>query len=123
MNSWFLLAALCSAAVCLTHIILGGRAAAVPLLAADGLNKVAKYTNYYCWHIVTIVLAGQALAFALVAQAPDERLLAMFTTGSAIAFFVWNLAMIAIFKLRLMHFPQWLLFIPSSGLGLMGLYL
>jgi len=122
VNIWYLLAALSSAAVCLTHFFLGGKVVATPLLAAESLNKVSKFTNYYCWHMVTIVLAAQSLAFALAMQAPDERLLAMFATGGAIAFMVWSLAMIATFKLRLMNFPQWLLFVPASVLGLIGLY-
>lgn len=60
MNIWFLMAGLFSFAVCLTHIILGGREAARPLLDAD-LRAIPKYTNYYCWHMVTIIIGGLGL--------------------------------------------------------------
>ena len=123
MNFWFLAATLTAGFCCLMHIFLGGRAAIIPLLAIEGLGKVSKYTNYYCWHMVTIVLAAQTLAFAMVSQTPGDRSLAIFATGGAIAFMLWSLGMIAAFKLRLMNYPQWLLFLPTSLLGLAGLYL
>jgi hypothetical protein len=123
MNNWFLVATVTSGIAFLTHTFVGGKFVAAPLLAVENMGKVSKYTNYYCWHIVTIVLAAQTLAFWLVAQSPNENLLAMFATGGAIAFLVWNLVMIFQFKLRLMKFPQWFLFLPTSLLGLAGLYL
>ena len=123
MNIWFAAAVLTSAATFLIHTFVGGRMVARPLLAAEGLGKVSKYTNYYCWHMVTIVLAAQTLAFAITAQNPSERILAMFASGGALAFMVWGLAMIAIFKLRMTNYPQWLLFLPTALLGMAGLYL
>lgn len=112
-----------SGIMCLTHVFLGGREVAKRLLATDGLVKVSKYTNYYCRHMVTIALAAQTLTFWLVIQSPDERSLALVATGCAIVFMLWNVIMIAKFKLRLRNFPQWILFFPTALLGLAGLYL
>jgi len=123
MNNWYLAASLISGATCIIHVFIAGRENAAPLLAADGLGKVPKFTNYYCWHMVSIVLAAQALAFAIASQMPAERSLAIFATGGSIAFTLWSLGMIAIFKLRPLDFPQWAFFAPTSLLGLAGLYL
>jgi len=123
MNAYFIAAALISAFTCLIHAIAGGREIAKPLLAVGELGKIPKYTTYYCWHLVTITLAAIALAFWLAATDETEILLAMFATGAATLFALWSLAMIAIFKLRLWHFPQWALFIPAAALGFAGLVL
>lgn len=122
-NGWFLAAMVSSGITGLTHVFLGGREVAKRLVATDGLVKMSKYTNYYCRHMVTIVLAAQTLTFWLVIQSPDERSLALVATGGAIVFMLWNVIMIANFKLGLRNFPQWILFFPTALLGLAGLYL
>ena len=73
MNGRFLGAAAIAGLTCVIHVWLGGREVAQPLLASGGLGKVPKFTNYYCWHLVTIVLAGLALAFGLVAWHAASR--------------------------------------------------
>ena len=56
MRSWFIGATLLSFATCAIHVVAGGRFVAQPLLQANDLARIAKFTNYYCWHLVTIVL-------------------------------------------------------------------
>lgn len=121
MNWLLAAAAAVSVLTCLIHLVLGGREIARPLLAADGLRRVPKYTAYYCWHLVTITLAGLALAFAVAARPDGSRDLALFATGGAALFAAWSLGMIARFRLRPWHFPQWALFLPITALGLAGL--
>jgi len=123
VNTYFVAAAVLSTFTCLIHATLGGRETVGPLLAARELGKVAKYTAYYCWHLVTITLAGIALSFWLAAGDPAVEALAIFATFAVAAFALWSLAMISLFKLRLWHFPQWALFLPAAGLGLAGLLL
>lgn len=123
MNTWLALAAALAAATTLIHFILGGRHVAAPLLAAERLHAVPKFTMYYCWHLVTIVLAALALAFALVATGQGSRDLAIFATGGAALFCLWGLGMTGLFRLRIAHFPQWALFAAITASGALGLWL
>lgn len=123
MNVWLALAAALAALTTLIHAILGGREIAAPLLAAERLHAVPKFTLYYCWHLVTIVLAALALAFALVATDRGSRDLALFATAGATLFGLWSLAMIGLFRLRIAHFPQWALFAAIAASGAAGLWL
>lgn len=122
MNAWLALAAALAAATALIHLVLGGRHVAAPLLAAERLHAVPKFTMYYCWHLVTIVLAALALAFGLVATGLGSRDLAIFATGGAALFCLWSLGMIGLFRLRIAHFPQWVLFAAITLSGAIGLW-
>jgi hypothetical protein len=53
------------------HAFVGGPRVAGPLLADTCLPKAAKWLNYYCWHIVTILLAFMVGAFAWLAVASE----------------------------------------------------
>ena len=124
MNHWFFIAAALSAAICLIHVFAGGPATVPQLTARDGRpGGVGRMTAYYAWHIVTITLAAQALAFFMAAQSVDARLLAVFASWGAFAFAAWCLMMIAIYKLKPLLFPQWLLFLPVAVFGFAGLYI
>jgi hypothetical protein len=48
----------------IVHTFVGGVFVARPLLADTGLPKAAKWLAYYCWHLVTLMIAGIAAAFA-----------------------------------------------------------
>lgn len=122
MNAWLAIAAALAAATTLIHAILGGRHVATPLLAVERLHPVPKFTMYYCWHLVTIVLAALALAFGLVATGLGSRDLALFATVGAALFCLWGLAMIGLFGLRIAHFPQWTLFAAIAVSGTIGLW-
>ncbi|MCP4561198.1 MAG: hypothetical protein GY873_01485 [Bosea sp.] len=122
MNTWLTLAAALAAMTTLIHVILGGRHIAAPLLAAERLHAVPKFTMYYCWHLVTIMLAALALAFGLVATGHGSRDLALFATAGAALFCLWGLGMIGLFRLRIAHFPQWVLFAAITASGTIGLW-
>ena len=122
MNLWLALAAAFAAATTLIHIVLGGRFVAAPLLAAERLHAVPKFTMYYCWHLVTIMLAALALAFGLAATGQGSRDLALFATAGAALFCLWSLGMIGLFRLRIAHFPQWALFAAITVSGTIGLW-
>ena len=91
MNLLLLIAGVLCGIVCLIHAIAGIKTVAKPLLKATDLEDVAKYTRYYCWHIVTIVLAAMTLAFVRSAHHPASQDLAWLATALAVAFSVWGI--------------------------------
>ncbi len=123
MASQFLYgAAAVSAVVCGLHVFLGGPTSARPLLRARYLHPVAKYTNYYCWHIVTLVLVAMPVSFAWAARWPEAIELAVLMTALAAAFTVWSGALVVWKQQKPLHLPQWALFLPVTVLGLFGLW-
>jgi len=123
MNIWFFLASLASFGVCLLHLFAGGKEAARPLLATDELNKLAKFTLWYAWHIVTIVLAVMGAMLALAAIDETQIAVGWFALLLALLCVILSLGMIFHFKLKLMQFPQWLLFLSIvifGGIGVVG---
>lgn len=121
MNVWLLSAAGLSAIICVLHIVLGGREAARPLLASMELTRSAKFTNYYCWHLVTIAIGAMAVAFVRSSQMDAAADLAFFATGLALLFAGWSVLMVAKFRLSPWQFPQWALFLPVALLGAIGI--
>lgn len=121
MNSYFALAALLSAGVLAAHVVAGGRFYVRPLLAASDLHPVPKYVHYYCWHIVTMVLAAMAVSFGRAAALPEARELAVLMTVLATGFMVWSLGLVLWRRQRPLRMPQWALFAPISLCGWLGL--
>ncbi|MEL6505893.1 MAG: hypothetical protein AAFQ10_15730 [Pseudomonadota bacterium] len=90
-----------------------------PLLEAD-LHRVSKYTHYYCWHMVTITLFAMAAFYAVAAQFPSAWELAAVSTGLAMAFALWSIALVVWKRQKMFELPQWTLFIVISAAGAMG---
>lgn len=120
MSFYFLTAAFTSALTCGIHVVLGGREIAARLLDAD-LHVVVKHTMFYCWHLVTIAIAGLAIAFLLAGMGQGSRDLAWFATIGSGLFAGLNMAQILQFRLTWKHHPQWVLFLPGFAFGLAGL--
>lgn len=120
MNSWFLAAGATSSAIALLHFFGGGPAIAGPLLAAKDIDDVAKYLNYYCWHIVTICLALMAASFVWSGLAATAWEAAFLGTIMAFAFCIWGIALVIIKQQRFRAMPQGWLFLPVAALGLVG---
>ena len=122
MNTLFLIAGGLSLLICLTHIVLGGRGAARPLLDARSLHSMPRMTNYFCWHLVTIALALMGIGFFLSARAggtTDGAILAtVFASLAALLCFGINIR----WSLKHIQHPQWILFLPVAGLGIAGIY-
>ena len=117
---WIWCACVASAATCLLHIFVGGKSTAKPLLASE-LGTVAKYTNYYCWHLVTITLAAMAVAYLSAAFWPNAWELAVAATLLAACFALWSIALNLIMKTHPFALPQWILFIPITIFGILGI--
>lgn len=121
MNAFLAVAAALSLIVCGLHVWAGGPAIAGPLLRSNDLDRVAKYTNYYCWHIVTIVLLAMPIGFLLGAVRPDSLDIAALMTVLAGAFALWSLGLVFWKKQKPFHLPQWALFLPVTVVGALGL--
>lgn len=67
-GAWLWAAAALSAITFCVHTFVSGVRVARPFLADEGLPKASKWLNYYCWHIVTVLLAAMAVAYAATAS-------------------------------------------------------
>ena len=56
MNEILLLASGVNLITFFVHWQIGGIYAARPLLAAKDITKASRWLNYFCWHIVTILM-------------------------------------------------------------------
>jgi heme/copper-type cytochrome/quinol oxidase subunit 3 len=120
MNMFLISAAILSVFVCLLHTFAGGRAIAVPLLKATDLHPVPKYVAYYCWHIVTIVLAMISVMFAVAAMRAQSMDLAWVATALTASFCLLGLVVPPMKKQRYKDMPQGWLFLPIFVLGVLG---
>lgn len=120
MDIWLLSAAGTSLITMIIHLTLGGREIVRPLLEST-LHPVVRYTNYYCWHLVTITITATAAMF--LAASLDQSLvqLGWFALLLSVAFAVLSLALIIVFRQNPLLMPQWLLFLITSILALTGL--
>jgi len=119
---WLYAASLLSALTALLHIFGGGVAVARPVLNSD-LNDEAKYTSYYCWHMVTIIIVAMSVCFFLAGRYPELRELGVLCCILSFAFAVWSVVLIIAKKQKLLKLPQWILFFPIAIIGAAGLLL
>lgn len=73
MNVVLLFAALAALVTFCVHTFIGGRFAAVPLLAARGLSKATIWLNHMTWHMITVQLAVFAAVLAAAALGLVQR--------------------------------------------------
>jgi hypothetical protein len=121
MEIWYLLAGVSGLITALTHTFVGGKFVARPLLATSDLHRVSLYTNYYCWHIVTIVLFSISAMFFYAMMRPEAVEIAWVATLYCAAFVAWSFAMIVWKRLKFREFPQWALIVPTTLFGFLGL--
>lgn len=121
MNTGFALAALFSLVTFGVHVFVGGRYAARPLLAVEGLEKASRSLNYYTWHMATGLLLFMAAGFVLAAFGRASSDVALLLTLMAAAFSplsVWAAIKGGIAPWRL---PASWLFAAIAALGVFGL--
>lgn len=122
MNPWFLVAALVCGFTLVMHLVPGGRAAVRPLLDPElKMRKFPRYSNYFCWHIVSLTLAALTAAFAWSAMAGTNIDLAIAATLLSAAILAWNVTLNVWQKLPRHAAPQWVFFAPITILGLAGI--
>ena len=120
-NPWFMAAGVTSLVTMLIHFTLGGREIARPLLDASGLDPIAKSTNYYFWHLVTLTLVAMASGFVWGAVAEQAADVAFLVLVLAVSFAIWNIALVVWHRRSPLLMPQWILFCAISVLGATGL--
>lgn len=124
MNIGLLVAGMLSLAVCLIHLFLGGKEIARPLLDTTALKPIPKYTNYYCWHLVSLTIAGMGVMFLVAAWWPSAVELAWAGMIMSALFSLWNIGLYFGVRrqLRAWHdMPQWLLFAPIAVVAYIGI--
>lgn len=119
-NWFFLAAAALSIATAAIHVFIGGPEIAKPLLQAE-IPTAPKFTNYYCWHLVSITLVAMAIGFLIPALNASQTMSALTWTIISGAFAGWSLALIALKRRPVGELPQWALFTPIFVLGAIGL--
>ncbi|MBW8734266.1 MAG: hypothetical protein JF571_08180 [Asticcacaulis sp.] len=78
-----LTASIVMAAAFFVHVFIGGKYVARPLLADRRLPPASKWLNYYCWHLVSLMLAFFSLFLAYSGfNRPN-----IFILGGLVAFF------------------------------------
>jgi hypothetical protein len=122
MNSWFLAAAIATAATCWFHVMFSGRMVARALLKARSRPAASRMTTYFCWHLVTLWLVVTAAGFVLSAPQDASSSSAMLSTLSTAGAGALCVAMIHHWNLKPAQHPQFLLFFPIAVLGLIGLF-
>ncbi len=120
MDTYLAAAATASFITFALHTWVGGPVTAKPLLRSNDMHDVAKYTNYYCWHLVTITLFVMGGSFAWAAVYPDGIELAWVSLLLSTSFLGWNLFLIVWKSQKFMQMPQWILFLGISVLGAVG---
>lgn len=121
MNFWLLSASVLTAAIWAIHTFLGGRSVAHPLILATDLEPVPKWTQYYCWHMVTITLAVMSIGLGYAALVSDASEVALLIGLLAVAFSVFGLLLPPRVKVSYVEMPQGFLFLPVVGLVTIGL--
>ncbi|NNC37384.1 MAG: hypothetical protein EX271_09605 [Acidimicrobiales bacterium] len=121
MNMWFVFAGISAVFTACVHTFAGQKFVIRPLLDAPKFDHVSRFTNYYCWHIVTMVLFSMGALYFIAATNSEMIELAWLATIYASLFVLWNLFMIATNRLKPKHFPQWALILPTALFGWAGL--
>lgn len=121
MDVIFLMAGIGSVAIAALHVFAGGPQIAAPMVRSEALHPVVRYTNYYCWHLVTISLVLLAAAFLWPAFDPAAWEVAVFGTVMAGGFSIWGLVLVLAKGQSFVQMPQGWLFLPIAVLGAWGL--
>ena len=122
MNIYLASAGLLTVVTFALHTFIATSRVATPLLAADcQLSSKSRYTNYYCWHAITLTLVVQAGCFFWAAMPGKNLDLAVAATVLAIAYLLWNVALNLWLGPKRSSAPQWMFWVPISALGIIGL--
>jgi len=120
-NTYFAICSGLAGVVFVMHVFAAGPRIAVPVRDCPELKPVIRLTNYYCWHIVSIVLAQLVFLFGWAAFSQAASLLALVGTSSVVAFGLWGFVLVVKTKQSFKFMPQALLFAPIAVLGIVGL--
>ncbi len=102
------------------HTFVGGVIVAKPLLADGSLPRASKWLNYYCWHVVTVLLAALCAAFAYIAWRPD-----LAAAGKGLGVLALSLSALSAWvaiqgRIRPWRFPSTTLFLAMGVVALLA---
>ncbi len=122
VNPGFAAAAVLSLITFGVHTFVGGVFVARPLLASRDLTPASLWLNYYCWHIVTVLLLMMSGGYAWATTRPEALDLAVFLT--MLAAILWPLCVWVALKGRIApwRFPAASLFALIVVAGLWGCF-
>lgn len=118
INWFFFTAGAISAINWSVHTFVGGREIARPLIAASDLAPIPKFTQYFCWHLVTIALAAISLGFLYAAVQPKAQDLGVAVSLLTLSFGALGLVLPGRVGLTLTEMPQGVLLAPVGLIGL-----
>ena len=119
MNALLLVAAALSLGIFLLHTFVGGRHVARPLLTAP-MPSQTKHTSYFCWHIVTLVLAALGIMFLYAGLRPGGMDVGWVAVGLTASIAVYGIVMPPSLRLKYSDHPQGWLFVPVALVGAWG---
>jgi hypothetical protein len=117
----FWAAALACSITFAVHTFIGGARVARPLLADRSLPRASKWLSYYCWHIVTVLLAAMALGYAYAAWSGNGRDLVAAQTALSAALSILSAGVAFKADINPLRFPSTTLFAVTACLGAAGL--
>lgn len=120
MNKIHLGTGIGAAALAALHTFVGTPEVADPLLASTPEDQ-AKYINFFCWHIVTIVLWAVAAGYLWSALFRHSTDLVVFLTVMMAGIGVWGVLLPPSVGLSYKTMPQGWLFFPIVTLAIFGL--
>ena len=120
MNVWLLIASVACAATWAIHTFVGELTIVRPFVSATGLDPVPKWTQFYCWHLVTLTLAAMALGLAYAAFEPAANDVALLIAILALAFGAFGLLLPSRVGQHFATMPQGLLLMPIGLVALVG---
>jgi hypothetical protein len=100
------------------HTFIGGIYVARPLLADEGLPRASKWLAYYCWHLVTLMLAAVTLVYAALAVPVIASDIALSLSLFCLCCSALSIAVAIKGRIPPLRFPSTSLF---AALGLIGL--
>jgi hypothetical protein len=122
VNLGYLSASIVALVTFATHFVVGGVFAAHPLLERRDLPRTSKWLNYYCWHMVSILLVAMIVVFALASFRADLDSLALGFTGLSAAFSILCIAVARTGGLSPFRVPATILFAVLCACGAWGYF-
>ncbi len=105
------------------HFFVGGKYVATPLLNSTCLPPASKWLNYFCWHVVSVLLLLEIAAFAWTATHPPGVELVIFLTALNISAALLSITAAILGKIAPWKFPSSTLFTLLSITGVLALSL
>ena len=117
----FVVASLIAGATFLVHTFVGSRLVVAPLLAAKDITPASRWMMFYCWHLVTLMLAAMTVGFAFAAWAVAPVGMGLILTVLAGLFALLCLGVAIRARFKPWRIPAFVLFTAMTVAGAAGL--